>query len=68
MAAGLSTYTRSFCGSNWRGFSPTRLGSQSEQVADRVDQIGAVHGVKMEIGDAVVDEIKDLLGRDRGGN
>ena len=41
---------------------------QSEQVTDRVDQIGAVHGVEMEIGDAVVDQIEHLFGSDRGGD
>ena len=37
-------------------------------MADGVDQIGAVHGVEVEIGDATIDEIEHLLGGDRGGN
>ena len=35
-------------------------------MADRVDEIGAVHGVEMEIADAAVDQIEHLLGSDRG--
>ena len=35
---------------------------QPEQMADGVNQIGAVHGVEVEIGDAAVDEIEHLLG------
>ncbi len=41
-------------------------GPQAEQVAHRVDQIGAVHGVEVEIGDAAVDQVDHLLGGDRG--
>src|SRR5262249_41192114 len=41
---------------------------QAEQVTHRVDQVGAVHGVEVEIGDAAVDEIEHLLGSDRGGD
>ena len=41
---------------------------QPEQMADRVNQIGAVHGVEVEIGDAAVDEIEHLFGGNRGGN
>src|SRR6202020_3339826 len=37
-------------------------------MADRVDQLGAVHGVKMEIGHALVNEVEHLLGGDRGGD
>ena len=43
-------------------------GRRPEQVADRVDQVGAVHGVEVEIGDAVIDQIEHLLGGDRGGD
>src|SRR5438309_7331507 len=34
-------------------------------MTDRVNEIGAVHGVEMEIGDATVDETEHLLGRNR---
>src|SRR3954454_4218945 len=37
-------------------------------MADGVDEVGAVHGVEMELGHAAIDEIEHLLGRDRGGN
>ena len=37
-------------------------------MADRVNQIGAVHGVEMEVGDAALDQIEHLLGGDRGGD
>ncbi len=37
-------------------------------MADGVDEIGAVHRVEMEIGDAAVDQIDHLLGGDRGGD
>src|ERR1700730_15049875 len=37
---------------------------QAEQMADRVDEVGAVHGVEMEVGDAAVDEVEHLLGGD----
>src|SRR5271167_688508 len=47
---------------------PLRSGPQSEQMTDRVDKIGAVHGVKMKIADAVVDEIEHLFSGDRGGD
>src|SRR5664280_1063994 len=41
---------------------------QAQQVADRIDKVGAVHGVKMEIGDAAIDQIEHLLGGDGGGD
>src|SRR5580698_1044274 len=41
---------------------------QAEQVANRVDEIGAVHGVEMKVGDAVIDQIEHLLGGDRSGD
>ena len=39
---------------------------QPKQMADRIDQVGAVHGVEVEIGDAVIDQIEHLFGGDRG--
>src|SRR5215470_6608382 len=39
---------------------------EPQQVTHRIDQVGAVHGVEMEIRDAAVDEIEHLLGGDRG--
>src|SRR5262245_16904330 len=39
-------------------------GAQAEQVADGVDQVGAVHGVEMKVGDAAVDQVEHLLGCD----
>src|SRR5215217_7177667 len=41
-----------------------RLRSQTEQVTDRKNEIRAVHGVKVELGDAAVEKIEHLLGRD----
>src|SRR5579872_6767566 len=41
---------------------------QSEQMTDRVNQVGAVHGVEMKIGHPVVDEIKHLLSGDGSRN
>src|SRR5580700_10688703 len=41
---------------------------QAEQMADRVDEIGAVHGVEVKVGDTVIDEVEHLLGSDRGGD
>ncbi len=43
-------------------------GPQPQQVADRVNEVGAVHGVKVKIGDAVVDKIEHLLGGDGRGD
>ena len=37
-------------------------------MADRVDEVGAVHGVEMKVGDAVIDQIEHLLGGDGGGD
>ena len=45
-----------------------RLCPHAEQVADRKDQVGAVHRVEMEIRHATIDEVHDLLGRDRRGD
>src|SRR3954447_25989028 len=39
-----------------RGLRP-----QAEEVADGVDQVGAVHGVEVELGHAAVDEVEHLL-------
>src|ERR1700724_2121568 len=33
---------------------------QPEQVADRVDEVGAVHGVEVKVGDAVIDQVAHL--------
>src|SRR5580692_2878681 len=41
---------------------------KSEQMADRVNQIGAVHGIEVEVGHAVIDEIQHLFGRDGSGD
>src|SRR5580658_7252460 len=41
---------------------------QPEQMTDRIDKVGAVHGVKMEVGDAVIDQVDHLFGGDRGGD
>src|SRR5262249_11982303 len=41
---------------------------QAEQVTHRVDQVGAVHGVEVKVGDAAIDEIEHLFGGDRGGD
>src|ERR1700680_2788354 len=40
---------------------------QPEQVADGVDEIGAVHGVEMKVGDAVIHQVEHLFGGDGGG-
>src|ERR1700719_40197 len=42
------------------------IGTQAEQVADCVDEIGAVHGVEVKVGDAVIDQVEHLFGGDRG--
>src|SRR5215471_10103843 len=68
IAAGLRTATARYQFPLPNGEREDRLGPHPEQVANRIDQVGAVHGVKMKIGDAVVDEIENLLGSDRGGN
>ena len=49
---------------NLRGLALAR--AQPKQVTNRIDQIGAVHGVEVEISDAVVDQIEHLFGGDRG--
>src|ERR1700724_3815960 len=36
-------------------------------MADRIDKVGAVHGVEMKIPDAVIDEIENLFGGNRRG-
>ena len=41
---------------------------QAQQMADRVDEICAVHRVKMKTGDAAIQEIDRLFGGDRGGD
>src|ERR1700683_887682 len=42
--------------------------TQPEQVAYRVDEVGAVHGVEVEVGHAVINEIEHLLGGDGRGD
>src|SRR5215475_4603309 len=42
--------------------------SEPEQMAHGVDQVGAVHSVEVEVGDAAIDEVEHLLGGDRGGD
>src|SRR5215468_8340406 len=37
-------------------------------MTDRKHQVGSVHGVEMKIRDAVIDEVNDLLSRDRSGD
>ena len=44
------------------------LRPQAEQVADRIDEIGAVHRVEMEMLDASVNEVEDLFGGDGRGD
>src|SRR5271165_2938495 len=39
---------------------------QAQQMTHRVDEIGAVHGVEVKVGDAAIDEIEHLLGGNRG--
>src|SRR4051812_19362659 len=60
----LPTGTDTFIHSKFSsGFLSRR--SQPQQMADRVDKIGAVHGVKMKVRDAAIDQVEHLLGRDR---
>ena len=42
--------------------------AKADQMADRIDEIGAVHRVEMDVGHAPVDEVDDLLGADGGGD
>src|SRR5262249_4007468 len=58
------------CGERERTVLAARLvaWTQAEQMTHGVDQVGAVHGVEVEIGDAAIDEIEHLLGGDRGGD
>ena len=44
------------------------LGPHAQQVADGVDEVGAVHRVEMEVPHAAVEQVDDLLGRHRGGD
>ena len=37
-------------------------------MANRVNEVGAIHRVEMEMGDASVDQVDHLLGGDRGGD
>src|SRR5579883_3458177 len=69
LGAGLFIASRVFfdCLVGGRGRA-AMIRAQPQQMADRVDQIGAVHGVKMEIGYAVIDEIDHLFGGNGCGN
>ena len=46
----------------------TGCGSQPQQMADGIDEVGAVQRVEMELADALIDEVHHLLGRHRGGD
>ena len=37
-------------------------------MADRIDQVGLVHRVEMQVGDAAIDQVEHLLGADGGGD
>src|ERR1700675_2452732 len=50
----------------FRGNASADARPQPEQVADRIDEIGAVHGVEVKVGDAVIDQVEHLLGGDGG--
>src|SRR5579872_6834534 len=39
---------------------------QPQQVADRVDEVGPIHRVEVEVSHAVVDEVEHLFGGYRG--
>src|SRR5262245_19738131 len=43
-------------------------GPQAQQVTNREDEVGAIHCVEMERGDAAIDKIEHLLRSDCGGN
>jgi hypothetical protein len=45
-----------------------RLRPNPDQVADREYEVGAVHGVEVQVLDAVVDQVEHLLGADGGGH
>jgi len=42
--------------------------AKPQKMADRIDEIGAVHRVEMKFPDAVIDEIENLFGGDRRGD
>ena len=42
--------------------------AKPQKMADRVDEIGAVHRVEMKFPNAVIDEIENLFGGDRRGD
>ena len=44
------------------------VGRKPEQMADRVDEIRAVHGVEVEIAHPAIDQVEHLLGGDGGGD
>ena len=67
-ALGREAAERGVVGSRRHHAASSHIRPQAEQMADRVDQVGAVHGVEVEVGDAAIDEIEHLLGGDRGGD
>src|SRR5215471_9033143 len=42
--------------------------SQPQQVANRIDKVGAIHCVEVECRDTTIDKVEDLFGGDCGGN
>src|SRR5580658_8162412 len=48
--------------------APPVAGTQPQQMADRIGQVGAVHRVEVEIGHTMINQIEHLLGGDRGGD
>src|SRR5262249_55902854 len=42
--------------------------TQAKEMTDRIDQVGAIHRIEVEISDAAVDEIEHLLGGNRSSN
>src|SRR3954453_12639194 len=41
-------------------------GAQAQQMANRINKIGAVHRVEVKVGDAALDQIEHLFGGDGG--
>src|ERR1700722_16906359 len=59
----LSQYVRRNGRRSWFGKRDRRgLSAQADQMTDREHQIGAVHGVEVQLLDAMVDEVEHLLG------
>src|SRR6516165_644593 len=68
MARLLRTYTALLLRRRLRVLVDNLVRPQAKQVADRVNEIGTVHCIEMKFGDSVINEVDDLLGRDRGGD